>query len=203
MDKQFPPESFDEWAGDYDAETVQASGYPFEGYKRLLESIVEICCPLSGEKVLDLGCGTGNLAARFLTFGCQVSGIDFSKAMINIARQKFPAVQFQVQDVREPVVPQYDQIVSAYVFHHFPIEEKIRIIQRLLRQNLNVGGKLVIGDLVFADRAARTEASLKYAQGWDEEYFWMEDDDLPQMHMAGLRVEIERVSFCAAVMKIY
>jgi len=202
MNMQFPPESFDEWAGSYDAETQRASGYPFEGYEDLLKTIVAFCHPQPGESVLDLGCGTGNLSAHFLLFGCQVSGIDFSKAMINIARQKYPAIDFRVQDVRAVGVSQYDHIVSAYVFHHFPIKEKVRIIQGLLRQNLKAGGKLVIGDLVFTDQAARTDTGVKYAQDWDEEYFWMEEVDLPQMRAAGLNVKIERVSFCAAVMKI-
>ncbi len=206
MIMQFPPESFDDWAAGYDAETERAFGYPFEGYQQLLARIVEICRPLDHEHILDLGCGTGSLAARFLTFGCQVTGIDFSEAMIAIARQKHAAVHFQVQDVRAPigghVVPRYDHIVSAYVFHHFPIEEKIQLVLRLLRQNLNPGSQLVIGDLVFEDQAARDAAARAYPADWDEEYFWMENEDFATFQASGLQVEMERVSFCAAVMKI-
>ena len=206
MVMQFPPESFDDWAAAYDGETERASGYPFEGYQQLLARIVEICQPQAHEHILDLGCGTGSLAARFLPFGCQVTGIDFSEAMITIARQKHAEVHFQVQDVRAPiaghVVPRYDHIVSAYVFHHFPIEQKIQLILRLLRQNLKPGGQLVIGDLVFVNQTTRATTAQAYPHDWEEEYFWMEEVDLPALRAAGLKVELERISFCAAVMKI-
>lgn len=203
---QFPPEDFDQWAAGYDAETSRGLGYPFEGYQRLLQCIIKHCDPHPGQRVLDLGCGTGNLSACFFDLDCQVLGIDFSEEMIAIARQKYPAIQFQVQDIRAPlgghIHPSYDHIVSAYVFHHFPLDEKIRLIQRFVAQHSNPGGKLIIGDLIFADQAARHQTALDYPADWEEEYFWMEEEDLPRLQVAGLQVELERVSFCAGVLSI-
>ena len=39
-----------------------------------------------GEKLLDLGCGTGEDALHFMSRGMQVSGIDASPEMVRIAR---------------------------------------------------------------------------------------------------------------------
>lgn len=207
MTIQFTPDEFDCWAAGYDQETSLAQGYPFEGYHQVLGRVVDLCQPRTGQHVLDLGCGTGNLAARFLPFGCRVTGIDFSEQMIAIARQKFPTLQLQVQDVRSVLgghlVPAFDTIVSAYVFHHFPLDQKLAIIQRLLTQHLKPGGHLVIADLIFTDQASRTETARAYPSAWEEEYFWMQDHDLPFMQAAGFQVELERISFCAGILHFH
>ena len=53
-----------------------------------------------GERVLDLGCGTGELTARLAGSGAVVAGLDASGAMIAAARAAFPAVTFEVSDAR-------------------------------------------------------------------------------------------------------
>ena len=53
-----------------------------------------------GARVLDLGCGTGQLLASLdPEYGV---GIDFSSQMVEIAREKFPALTFEVGDVEAP-----------------------------------------------------------------------------------------------------
>ena len=54
-----------------------------------------------GGQLLDLGCGTGDPIARhFLKAGFQVTGVDYAGPMIEIARQRFPAAQWHVGDIR-------------------------------------------------------------------------------------------------------
>ena len=53
-----------------------------------------------GSAVLDLCCGTGQLAAVLSDKGYAVTGVDGSGGMIGIARRKAPDVEFLVQDVR-------------------------------------------------------------------------------------------------------
>ena len=122
---QFPPEEFDQWAATYDQEVELEDGFPFSGYSSMLNTIINHAACSKNQKVLDLGCGTGNLSNLIYDTGCQVWGTDFSTAMVERAAAKYPRIPFEVQDVRQPVplaFPQkYDAIVSAYVFHHFPI----------------------------------------------------------------------------------
>jgi trans-aconitate methyltransferase len=65
------------------------------------KGLVELLAPKPGERILDLGCGTGALTAEIAARGTDVLGVDRSEEMIAQARKKFPALQFDVLDVRE------------------------------------------------------------------------------------------------------
>jgi len=65
------------------------------------KGLVELLAPKPGERILDLGCGTGALTAEIATRGAEVMGVDRSEEMIGQARKKFPALQFEVLDARQ------------------------------------------------------------------------------------------------------
>src|SRR5215218_857596 len=56
--------------------------------------VVELLAPRPGERIVDLGCGTGALTAQ--TAGAEVLGIDASDAMIARARELYPWLRFEV-----------------------------------------------------------------------------------------------------------
>ncbi len=200
---EFLPEQFDPWVASYDNDVAAEAGFPFAGYAYLLQSIVDVANPQLNQKVLDLGCGTGNLAAVFSASGCQVWGTDFSSQMIARAQLKYPDLPFSIADVRDPLPAdfpeKYDLIVSAYVFHHFPIEEKIMQMVRYKLEHLNQGGSIIIGDLMFSSEEAMQAIADQYPDTWDDEYYWIMERDLPLMQQAGLIVQFQRISFCAGL----
>ena len=53
----------------------------------------------AGQRVLDCATGTGDLAIAFRKAGADVVGIDFTPAMIDLARAKAPDIRFEVADV--------------------------------------------------------------------------------------------------------
>lgn len=61
--------------------------------------------------VVDLGCGSGILAARVLEAGYDVLGIDISPAMVAIARERAPAATFRVASVHDEPLP--DGVVAV------------------------------------------------------------------------------------------
>jgi trans-aconitate methyltransferase len=74
-----------------------------------------------GERILDLGCGTGELAERIAATGAAVIGIDSDPAMIEAARTRLPNVELRVADghdfaVDEPV----DAVFSNAALHWMP-----------------------------------------------------------------------------------
>lgn len=201
----FPSEEFDRWAADYDAEVGRGQGFPFEGYERVLQRVFERAQVEPRLTVLELGCGTGNLTARFVRAGCCVWASDFSAEMLKIARRKIAGARFFQHDLLQPLpagVPQrYARIVSTYVFHHFDLGGKIALLSAL-RAHLEPGGWLVIGDIAFVNSEARWQAKQAVGEAWDEEEYWLVEDDLPALTAAGFQAEFEPVSFCAGVFLI-
>jgi trans-aconitate methyltransferase len=65
------------------------------------KGLVELLAPKAGERILDLGCGTGALTAEIAGRGAEVLGVDRSEEMIAQARKKFPALRFELMDARE------------------------------------------------------------------------------------------------------
>jgi trans-aconitate methyltransferase len=61
---------------------------------RLGEGVVDFLNPQPGERILDLGCGTGQLTQKIADSGANVLGLDASPDMIGQARQNYPNLQF-------------------------------------------------------------------------------------------------------------
>ncbi len=82
-----------------------------------------------GEKVLDLGCGTGFACGYFAKHGLRPFGIDLSKNMIAIARKNFPELEFRVENMLDFVPDgQFDAIYAGYSLHHFTQKEVEKVI---------------------------------------------------------------------------
>jgi len=62
------------------------------------ENVLELLDVKAGERVLDLGCGTGYLANEIKQQGAQVIGADASPEMVTKARATYPEVDFEVVD---------------------------------------------------------------------------------------------------------
>jgi putative AdoMet-dependent methyltransferase len=202
VDNLFSPEDFDDWAESYDRTVPASERFPFTGYAAALATVVARAKAQPGMRVLDLGTGTGNLAARFALLGCEIWGTDFSEPMLAKARQKLPAAHFILHDLRTDLPPElagpFDRIVSGYVFHHFVLEEKIRIITSLITR-LASAGRIVIADIAFPDQPALEAVKHLAGAGWEDEYYWLADGDVSAIRRAGLRVEYSPVSNCAGV----
>jgi Trans-aconitate methyltransferase len=74
--------------------------------------------PKPGEKILDVGCGTGQLTAKIAESGAEVLGIDSSVEMIGQARQNYPKLNFRLMDAREmQFAGQFDAVFSNAALH--------------------------------------------------------------------------------------
>jgi trans-aconitate methyltransferase len=106
------------------------------------EGLVELLDPKPGERILDLGCGSGQLTAKIAEAGARVIGIDLSPDMIAQARANYPEVEFAIGDatsfeLAEPV----DAVFSNAVLHW--VKEAAGAIA-CVRRALKPGGRFVL-----------------------------------------------------------
>ncbi len=82
------------------------------------EGVVELLQPKPGERILDLGCGTGHLTKKISESGAQVVGVDASPSMIGQARQNFPKLKFVLQDAAAMTfADEFDAVFSNAALH--------------------------------------------------------------------------------------
>ena len=198
---------FDEWSKHYDRAIQNTITFPFDGYDNVLARITQLANPQPAMHILDVGTGTGNVAASFAKHGCHVVGIDFSTEMLSQAQEKVPGAQFLQIDLlgKWPTALQqsFDYIVSAYVWHEFNLPNKIQLLQRFASQHLKQGGAIIIGDVAFPDTVAREQAHQQWHNEWDEdEYYWAADEAITACADVGLCMRYEQISSCGGIFHI-
>lgn len=106
------------------------------------EDVVRLLDPRQGERILDLGCGTGYLTNMIAQAGARVTGIDASAAMIGRAQAAYPDLDFRCASATEfqPDTP-VDAVFSNAVLHW--VLDKQAAIDRMY-QALRPGGRLVL-----------------------------------------------------------
>jgi trans-aconitate methyltransferase len=105
-------------------------------------SLVELLHPEPGERILDLGCGTGHLTAKIAEAGAAVTGLDSSMSMIAQARQNFPTLKFALADARDFHFEEpFDAVFSNAALHWVhDAEAAARCVAAALRP----GGRFVL-----------------------------------------------------------
>jgi len=108
---------------------------------KLGQGALDLLKPQPGERILDLGCGTGHLTNRIAESGAQVVGVDASPDMIGQARQNFPKLQFSLQDAAALTYhDEFDAVFSNAALHW--MLEPGCVVSSLSRA-LRAGGRFV------------------------------------------------------------
>ncbi len=96
-------------------------------------------------KILDVGCGVGVDAGFMASEGFEIIGVDLSKEMLNIARQKFPQIDFRHQDIRELDFPpnSFDGILASCSLIHIPKKDVPALLEKF-HQILKKNGAIYI-----------------------------------------------------------
>jgi len=87
-------------------------------------------------KVLDVGCGGGVPVAQFLVeCGFDVTGIDFSKNMLRLARKSVPKAKFVLKDMTKLDLEtgSFDGLTAFYSIIHVPREKHFSLFQSFHR----------------------------------------------------------------------
>jgi trans-aconitate methyltransferase len=106
------------------------------------EDLVHLLNPKPGERILDLGCGTGFLTNLIAESGAEIIGIDNSAEMIEKAKAEYPEIDFEVLSATDFYFEKkFDAIFSNAALHW--VLEKEKAIDRMY-ENLKTKGRLVI-----------------------------------------------------------
>ena len=84
----------------------------------------------AGANVLDAGCGAGIPISQMLSERCHLTGVDFSEAQIELARQNIPNAKFLCEDITKLDFPDnsFEGITSYYAIIHIPREEHAQLL---------------------------------------------------------------------------
>src|SRR2546423_311364 len=104
-------------------------------------SVIELLAPEAGERILDLGCGTGHLTAQIAARGAAVVGIDRSPEMIATARRDYPRLRFEVADAESfRFAEPFDAVFSNAAIHWMKDQQAVAAA---VWQALKPGGRFV------------------------------------------------------------
>lgn len=113
-----------------------------------------------GSQALEIGCGTGELAALIIGRGSRVEGFDLSPSMVRAAKERiktdnlgdrFSVSQFGIEAMDGFADESFDSVVSMLVFSELNDDERRFALKHAARV-LRAGGNIVVADEVVPQR---------------------------------------------------
>lgn len=161
-------EWFQDWANEYDTTLGKVSRHHL-----LLDKVVDVSEIRRGDRILDIGCGTGLLSLKFLDAAdCTITAIDSSAEMLGLFEEKIE--RFHLNDritCRQMAAEEmdfgsdrFDIVASTVALHHVKVKDPvIEKVHDLLKD----GGRFVIGEIDLdttgrLDDIARLKRILDY-----------------------------------------
>ena len=104
--------------------------------------MLELLRPQPGERILDIGCGTGHLTQQIALSGAEVIGLDHSAEMIEKARTAYPGLQLVQADAADFSSSQpFDAVFSNAAMHWM---KRISEVTACIARALKPGGRYVV-----------------------------------------------------------
>ncbi|MFW5873530.1 MAG: class I SAM-dependent methyltransferase [Bacillota bacterium] len=106
--------------------------------------------PQPGEKILDIGCGTGNFSIKLAKMGCKVTGIDISQPMLEEAEKKAEKLNLDINFKKGDVLNlEFDDNKFDSVFSMAAIEfiKDLETAFKEIKRVVKPGGKILLGTI--------------------------------------------------------
>ncbi len=156
------------------------------------EALIDLLAPQPGERVLDLGCGTGHHVRLLTDRGATAAGIDSAADMIEAARAAYPDLDFRVADGADfSVETEFDAVFSNAALHWMGRPQSvINCVSAALRPGgrfvAEMGAKGNIDIIAAAVRQALQELlHVDVPHGW---YFPSLGDYAPLLERGGFEL---------------
>lgn len=120
-------------------ETVRA------GRDRMRETMLNTLGDVRGKRILDAGCGAGQMTHELALRGAEVVAVDISPSLVEIARKRLPdalshQVTFHAGDMLDPALGDFDHVVAMDSLIYYDTADINRSISTLF---LRTSGKIV------------------------------------------------------------
>jgi SAM-dependent methyltransferase len=159
--------------------------------------ILDALAPLADKRVLEIGCGAGNVAALLAARGLEVVGVDISPTAIAWATERASErTRFVVGDVvREiPVDGLFDAVLDGHCLHCIIGPDRARLLANV-RAKLRPGGVLLVATMCGAITSPEIAACFdpisrcQIVDGVARRYIGEPDAILDELRAAGFAVE--------------
>lgn len=130
----------DHWAVTVDPETVDINKTNTACTSPELRFIHKTLGDVRGKRILDLGCGLGEVSVYFATKGAKVTAVDLSLPMLHVVEKiakrygvPITTVQASVEELNFTKNDRFDIIYVGNLFHHVDIPKTLAHVKRLLK----------------------------------------------------------------------
>ncbi|MFG2647970.1 class I SAM-dependent methyltransferase [Streptomyces sp. NPDC048436] len=158
--------------------------------RAILGAFAEVARASGDGRVADLGCGPGHITAYIGELGLTAFGVDASPAMIELAREAYPALRFDVGSMAALNIADgvLGGVLSRWSVIHTPPQELPAVLAEFHRV-LAPGGHLLIGFSASEDSSHPTQA---FDHAVAPAYRWWPDHLAALLREAGL-AEVARM----------
>ncbi|AOX02930.1 SAM-dependent methyltransferase [Moorena producens PAL-8-15-08-1] len=147
-------------------------------YEEILDVLAR-CTPPSAQRILDLGCGTGETSLKILDRcrNAEVIAVDYSPRMLAFARAKIEEAGYSNRwkayegdfgdwaNYNLSLPEEFDVCISSFAIHHLTDEMKLKLFQRI-RKSLNPGGVFWNADRVLPESPALKQVYQERREDW-------------------------------------
>lgn len=115
--------------------------------QRRVDLIVNTTKMQPSKKVLEIGCGTGMFTKKFLQSGAEITAIDISKDLLEIAKKNIlnSNIHFELaaaEDLSMIKNNYFDAVIGNSVLHHLDYEKALKAFYKVLKP----GGKIAFSE---------------------------------------------------------
>lgn len=176
----------------WNSELYQCSHSYVWNYGRDLLSLLDA---KPGERILDVGCGTGQLTSEIAQCGAETIGVDASPEMIATARKNFPQLRFEVADATAlPFSNEFDAVMSNAALHWIRDQSAaIASVARTLKPGgrfvFEMGGHRNLRQTIAAGCDAMRSLGVQNPESRIPWYFPSIGEYAPQLESAGFEIK--------------
>ena len=124
---------------------------------------------IPGKRIVELGCGSGRLAHELTRKGYRVSGIDFSRSMVTLAKRNAPQGHFRVGSIWDYRIPPADAVIAVGEVFNYQFDDEVNLhrLQKLFKRvfhSLRPSG-LLIFDILCERKGGNRVLTRSFVEG--------------------------------------